>query len=105
MDIINVYKDSKPYELTEEENDQINQYYNWKNENLPDNEYAGISENKNLIVIQVESLESFVLGKEINGKKITPVMDELIQKGLYFPNIYEQVNEGTSSDSDLMVNN
>ena len=104
MDIINVYKDSKPYELTEEENDQINQYYNWKNENLPDNEYAGISKNKNLIVIQVESLESFVLGKEINGKKITPVMDELIQKGLYFPNIYEQVNEGTSSDSDLMVN-
>lgn len=104
MDIINVYKDSKPYELTEEENNQINQYYNWKNENLPDNEYAGISKNKNLIVIQVESLESFVLGKEINGKKITPVMDELIQKGLYFPNIYEQVNEGTSSDSDLMVN-
>lgn len=104
IDLINVYKDSKPYELTEEENTQINEYYNWKNENLPNNEYAGLSKDKNLIVIQVESLETFVLEKEINGKKITPVMDKLIANGLYFPNIYEQVNEGTSSDSDLMIN-
>ena len=59
---------------------------------------------KNLIVIQVESLESFIIGKEVNNQKLTPVMDNLINTGLYFPNIYEQVNEGTSSDSDLMVN-
>lgn len=104
MDLYTVYKDSKPYDLSTDEQAEINEYYNWKNENLPDNEYAGISNDKNLIIIQVESLESFVLGKEINGKKITPVMDELINNGVYFPNIYEQVNEGTSSDSDLMVN-
>ena len=104
IDLITVYKDSKPYELTDEEKTKINEYYNWKNEDLPDNEYAGLSKDKNLIVIQVESLESFILGKEINGKKITPVMDTIINNGLYFPNIYEQVNEGTSSDSDLMVN-
>lgn len=104
MDIYNVYKDSKPYEITEEEQKEIKEYYNWKNENLPDNKYAATSKGKNLIVIQVESLESFVIGKEINGKEITPVLNNLINNGLYFPNIYEQVNEGTSSDSDLMVN-
>lgn len=104
IDLITVYNDSKAYELTSEEEKQIKDYYEWKNEDLVDNEYAGISKGKNLIVIQVESLETFVLGKEIDGKKLTPVMDELIEKGVYFPNIYEQVNEGTSSDSDLMVN-
>ena len=31
-------------------------------------------------------------------------MNNLIKEGLYFPNIYEQVNEGTSSDADLMIN-
>ncbi len=103
FDVYNVYKDSKPYELTEEETSQINKFFESK-ENLEDNKYAGMLEGKNLIVIQVESLESFIVGKEVNGQKITPVMDELISKGLYFPNIYEQVNEGTSSDSDLMIN-
>ena len=103
FDVYNVYKDSKPYDLTEEDTTQIKEFFNQK-ENLPNNKYAGMLKGKNLIVIQVESLESFVVGKEINGQKITPVMDELINNGLYFPNIYEQVNEGTSSDSDLMIN-
>ena len=103
FDMYYVYNDSKPYNLTEEETAQINKFFESK-EKLEDNKYAGMLEGKNLIVIQVESLESFIVGKEVNGQKITPVMDELISKGLFFPNIYEQVNEGTSSDSDLMIN-
>lgn len=103
-DLYVVYRDSKPYTLTNEEKTSIDEYYNWKKESLPSNEYAGISKGKNLLVIQVESLESFLIGKEINGQKITPNLDNLINKGLYFPHIYEQVNEGTSSDCDLMIN-
>lgn len=103
FDIYNVYKDSMPYELTEEDTTKINEFFEQK-ENLPDNEYAGMLEGKNLLVIQVESLESFIIDKEVNGQKITPVLNELVNTGLYFPNIYEQVNEGTSSDSDLMIN-
>ena len=103
FDVYNVYKDSKPYTLTKEEKKQINEFYN-KKENLPDNEYAGIFKDKNLLIIQVESLESFIIDKEINGQEITPVLNNLISSGFYFPNIYEQVNEGTSSDADLMIN-
>ena len=104
FDLYTVYRDSKPYTLTTEEETSATEYFDWKNENLPKNEYGGLSKGKNLIVIQVESLENFIIGKEINGQKITPILDNLISKGLYFPNIYEQVNEGTSSDCDLMIN-
>lgn len=104
IDLYTVYKNSRPYTLADDEIASIDDYYNWKKSSLPDNEYAAASRGKNLIIIQVESLESFIIGKEINGKKITPVMDNLIEKGLYFPNVYEQVNEGTSSDCDLMIN-
>lgn len=103
FDVYNVYKDSQPYTLTIEEKEQINEFYS-KKEDLPDNEYAGIFKGKNLLIIQVESLESFIIDKEINGQEITPVMNNLISSGFYFPNIYEQVNEGTSSDADLMIN-
>ncbi|ASW44104.1 LTA synthase family protein [Clostridium isatidis] len=103
FDLINTYKDSKPYKLTDDDKNQINQFFNEK-EKLENNEYAGIFKGKNLIIIQVESLESFVINKEVNGQEITPTMNSLIKEGLYFPNIYEQVNEGTSSDADLMIN-
>jgi len=104
MDLYTVYRDSQPYKLTDKDKADIDQLFEIKNENLPNNEYFGKAKGKNLIYIQVESLESFVIGKEVNGKEITPNLNKLIKNSLYFPNTFEQVNEGTSSDADLMVN-
>lgn len=104
FDIYNVYKNSKPYNMTQEDEEKIKAYYDFKNEDLPDNNYKGMFKGKNLIVIQVESLEDFVINKSVDGQEITPNINKLLNNSIYFPNIFEQVNEGTSSDSDLMVN-
>ena len=104
IDCYTVYRDSKPYKLTDQDKADINELFEVKKENLPNNEYFARSKGKNLIYIQVESLENFVIGQKINGKEITPNLNKLIQSSLYFPNTFEQVNEGTSSDCDLMVN-
>lgn len=104
MDAYTVYKDTHLYELTNEDKYDIKRLFDVKNENLTNNEYFGAAKNKNLIYIQVESLESFVIGKKINDIEITPVMNHLLDSSVYFPNIFEQVNEGTSSDSDFMSN-
>ena len=104
IDIYHEYLNNKPCKLSDNEISQINEFYNWKNENLPDNEYYGLLKNKNLLVIQVESLESFIISKEIEGQKITPTIDNLLEHSIYFPNIHEQVREGVSSDCDLMLN-
>lgn len=104
FDVYNVYKNSKPYKMTAEDEAKIKEYYDFKNENLPDNEFKGIFKGKNLIVIQVESLEDFVINKKVDGQEITPNINKLLNNSIYLPNIFEQVNEGTSSDSDLMVN-
>ncbi|MEQ8197796.1 MAG: LTA synthase family protein [Clostridiaceae bacterium] len=104
LDLYNTYNDLKPYQLTAKEQEQIKNFYAKKNENIPDNGYKGIFAGKNLIVIQVESLENFVIGQTVNGQEITPNLNKLLKSSIYFPKIFEQVNEGTSSDSDLMVN-
>ena len=104
FDIYNVYKNSKPYKMTADDEAKIKEYYDFKNENLPDNEFKGMFKGKNLIVIQVESLEDFVINKKVDGQEITPKINKLLNNSIYLPNIFEQVNEGTSSDSDLMVN-
>lgn len=38
--------------------------------------YKGIYENKNVILIQVEALQNFVINKEINNKEITPNLNK-----------------------------
>lgn len=89
-------------DLSDEEQKSVDDYYEWKNENLPDNEYAGIFEGKNVLFLQIESLESFVIGQSIEGQEITPNINKLLNNGFYFKNIFEQVQGGNSSDADLM---
>ena len=91
-------------ELTLEEKEKVDSWLEWNDEDLPDNEYKGIFEGKNVVYIQAESLENFVIGQKVNGQEITPVLNRLIKEGMYFPNIYEQNSGGNSVDADLMVN-
>lgn len=104
QDLIVVYDQSKPYKMTEEETAKADKFFEVKKEDIPDNEYFGAFKDYNLLVIQVESLETFALQQKIDGQEVSPVMNDLIDTGIYFPNILEQVNQGTSSDSDLLVN-
>ena len=104
FDAVSVYYNTRPYELTEEDKANIDEYFTFKNENLPHNEYFGAAKGKNIIYVQVESLEDFVINQEINGQEITTNLNDLVEKSVYFPNVFEQVNEGTSADCDFIAN-
>ena len=79
----------------------VNDYYN-ENKKIPKaNEYTGIFENKNVIVIHAESLQSFTIGKTFNNKEVTPNLNKLVNSGIYFNNFYAQVGVGTSSDTEF----
>lgn len=97
-------KDNLPIKLTTAQKSEIKQWLDYKNENLPANEYTGKFKGKNLIFIQVESLENFVINQSYNGQVITPNLNKLLKNSLYFSNLYEQVDNGNSGDADLMVN-
>ncbi len=62
----------------------------------------GAGNGKNLIVIQVEALQQFVIGKSINGQEITPNLNKWLGKSLYFNNYYYQVASGTTSDAEFL---
>lgn len=91
-------------ELSDSDINDVQSWINNNKEDIPDNEYFGMIKGKNLIAIQVESLENFVINKKVYGQEITPTLNKLLSGSLYFDNIYEQNNSGTSSDCDLMVN-
>ncbi|HPU41255.1 MAG TPA: LTA synthase family protein [Acetivibrio clariflavus] len=93
--------------LKEEEKKSVEEYLKSKNkENSSDfNRYKGIAEGKNLIIVQMEAMQQFVIGKTINGKEITPNLNRLIKESLYFDNIYYQVSGGNTSDAEFLANN
>lgn len=104
LDIYLFFKEGFPQPVNQEQQKAIQSWFDEKKESLPDNHYRGLLKGKNLIVIQVESLERFVLQRSINGQEITPTMNRMLKNSLYFTNIYEQVNQGTTSDAEFMTN-
>lgn len=103
-DLYNYYEDTKPYNLTAQESEELKTWFADKQENIPPNQYAGLFSGENLLVIQVESLENSVIDQSVNGQEITPNLNKLLKNSLYFSNFYEQVYNGNSSDSDLLTN-
>jgi phosphoglycerol transferase MdoB-like AlkP superfamily enzyme len=103
-DVYNYWSESKPYHLSSNERTEIEQWYKDKKETLEPNQYKGMLKGKNLIVIQVESLENFVVNQKIEDQEISPNINKLLKNSLYFKNYHEQVYNGTSSDADLLTN-
>lgn len=103
-DAYRFYENSKAYVLSSGEKKEINNWYDKNNDNLPDNKYAGMFKGKNLLVIQWESLENFVVNQKIQGQEITPNLNKLLKNSFYFDNYHENIYNGTSSDADLMTN-
>ena len=68
-------------------------------------EVFGVARNRNLIVIQVESLENFVIDRKIDNQEITPNLNKLKSDGLYFSNYYYQAGPGTTADAEFSVTN
>jgi lipoteichoic acid synthase len=64
----------------------------------------GAGKNKNLIVVQVEALQQFVINKSVNGKEITPNLNKLVASGIYFDNYYYQTAGGGTSDAEFTAN-
>ena len=77
-------------------------FYN-KKEDTPNNKYTNIFKGKNVIFIHAESIQSFLLDTEINGKEITPNINNLADEGMYFSNFYPQISVGTSSDTEFTL--
>lgn len=66
--------------------------------------YWGAAKGKNVIVIQMEAFQNFLLGLSIDGTEITPNMNKLMKDSLYFPHFFQQVGQGNTADAEFVVN-
>ncbi|MFJ8245482.1 LTA synthase family protein [Peribacillus asahii] len=75
------------------------------NQKEPAADLFGIAKGKNVIMISLESLQSFVINEKVNGKEITPFLNEFIKESYYFDNFYHQTGQGKTSDSEFIIEN
>ncbi|MBD1381420.1 LTA synthase family protein [Metabacillus arenae] len=85
--------------LTEIEN------YIKSNKTEPKEDKFGIAEGRNVIFVTLESTQSFVVDRKINGQEITPFLNDFIKESYYFKNFYHQTEQGKTSDSEFLVAN
>ncbi|NYF25274.1 LTA synthase family protein [Sporosarcina sp. JAI121] len=75
------------------------------NDFVPPDEHAsyGIAKDRHVFVIQVESLQGFVIDKQVNGQEITPNLNALLKDSAYFDNVYQQIGAGNTSDAEWLM--
>lgn len=66
--------------------------------------YFGAEKGKNLIIIQLESFQNFLIDLKIDGQEVTPVMNKLVKDNIYFKHFYQMVGQGNTSDAEFVVN-
>ena len=59
---------------------------------------------KNVIMVQLEAFQNFVIGQKINGQEVTPNINKLLGESMYFKNFYHQTAQGRTSDADMAAN-
>lgn len=67
-----------------------------------ENAYTGLARGKNLLIIQVESLQDNFIGRDYHGQEITPNLNRLIEKSFYFHDYFELLGFGNSSDAEYV---
>src|SRR5699024_10998601 len=67
----------------------------------------GVAKGKNVIFILAESIQSFAIDNTVEGKEVTPFMNQLVHDPdtYYFENFYHQTEQGKTSDSEFLTEN
>jgi phosphoglycerol transferase MdoB-like AlkP superfamily enzyme len=64
-----------------------------------------VARGANLILIQVESLQQWVVGARVRGVEVTPFLNALCGEALAFTEVFDQTGQGRSSDAEFEVLN
>jgi phosphoglycerol transferase MdoB-like AlkP superfamily enzyme len=69
----------------------------------PSGPLSGTQRGRNVIVVQLESVQAFPVGLRVNGARVTPSLDRLARESLAFTRAFAQVGQGVTSDAELLA--
>ena len=93
------------HKVTDEERAMVDRFLAEDCPNYTDNPYSADGR-RNLVLIIVESLHTWPIGMQVDGREVTPVMNSLVagDSVIYVPHILFQTSHGHSSDAHFIYN-
>ncbi|KMP11584.1 hypothetical protein UR09_03010 [Candidatus Nitromaritima sp. SCGC AAA799-A02] len=67
--------------------------------------YAGAATGSNVIFLQIEALQKWVIGSRLNNSEVTPFLNELAKQSFYFSEIFDQTGDSPTANSEFAVLN
>lgn len=106
MVVRNIYDTLRGRTLTEDEAALVAEFWDLNHRLQTDNAADSVNTDKNLIIVIVESLNSWAADYEWQGNKAMPVLSGLIDLpgSISARNVYSQIRNGVSSDGVLIYN-
>lgn len=102
VDVVNAITNNKnlKYEDYDTMIADYNEFKQKQSEQNPENiNFNGIAEGKTVIILQLESVQEFVVGKTINGKEITPNLNKFKEENINVTNMHS-TSYTTTADSE-----
>ena len=93
------------HKVTDEERAMVDRFLAEDCPNYTDNPYSADGR-RNLVLIIVESLHTWPIGMQVDGREVTPVMNSLVagDSVIYAPHVLFQTRHGHSSDAHFIYN-
>lgn len=93
------------HSLTQSERDMVQRFLQEECPHYSDNVYCSVPR-RNLVLIIVESLHTWPIGMEVDGREVTPVLNGLVKSDgtIYAPHVLFQTSHGHSSDAHFIYN-
>ena len=93
------------HKVTDEERAMIDRFLTQDCPQYSDNPYCSVS-GHNLVLFIVESLHTWPIGMEVDGREVTPVLNRLVNGDsvIYAPHVLFQTSHGHSSDAHFIYN-
>lgn len=65
----------------------------------------GALRGSNVIVVQMEAMQDWLVNADVRGEPVMPFLRSVRDRGLYFPNVYDQTGGSPTSDCEYLVLN
>lgn len=93
------------HEVTDEERAEVKRFLDEECPQYTDNRFSDGSR-PNLVLFIVESLHTWPIGMEVDGREVTPVLNRLVagDSVIYVPHVLFQTSHGHSSDAHFIYN-
>lgn len=87
--------------LTPDEREQLATFFRERDESRPPP--RAVAPNANVVVIQIEAMQSWVVDAEIDGQRVMPFLHAAEADALHFTHVYDQTAQGRTSDAEYLL--